>query len=74
MLAVPSTPTPPALDAAIIAVPSDDAVTQALQLVRGGGQVLLFAHTKRNKAAENRKQKFQPIPPVLNRFPISAFS
>jgi L-iditol 2-dehydrogenase len=38
---------PHQLDAAIIAVPSDDAVTQALQLVRGGGQVLLFAHTKR---------------------------
>jgi L-iditol 2-dehydrogenase len=35
------------LDSAIIAVPSDDAVQQALQLVRGGGQVLLFAHTKR---------------------------
>ena len=30
-----------------MAVPSDDAVMQALQLVRGGGQVLLFAHTKR---------------------------
>jgi L-iditol 2-dehydrogenase len=28
------------LDAAIIAVPSDDAVTQALRLVRGGGQIL----------------------------------
>ena len=35
------------LDAAIIAVPSDAAVQQALQLVRGGGQVVLFAHTKR---------------------------
>jgi L-iditol 2-dehydrogenase len=35
------------LDSAIIAVPSDAAVQQALQLVRGGGQVLLFAHTKR---------------------------
>ncbi len=35
------------LDAAIIAVPSDAAVTQALSLIRGGGQVLLFAHTKR---------------------------
>jgi L-iditol 2-dehydrogenase len=35
------------LDSAIIAVPSDAAVAQALQLVRGGGQVLLFAHTKR---------------------------
>jgi L-iditol 2-dehydrogenase len=40
------------LDAAIIAVPSDAAVQQALQLVRGGGQVLLFAHTKRGAATE----------------------
>src|SRR5471032_1695576 len=38
---------PTMLDAAIIAVPSDTAVMQSLQLVRGGGQVLLFAHTKR---------------------------
>jgi L-iditol 2-dehydrogenase len=38
---------PATLDAAIIAVPSDDAVKQALQLIRGAGQVLLFAHTKR---------------------------
>src|SRR3984957_18211641 len=36
------------LDSAIIAVPSDDAVHQAFQLVRGGGQILLFAHTKRS--------------------------
>jgi L-iditol 2-dehydrogenase len=42
------------LDAAIVAVPSDAAVHQALQLVRGGGQVLLFAHTKR---PEVRSQK-----------------
>ena len=35
------------LDAAVIAVPSDAAVRQAFQLVRGGGQILLFAHTKR---------------------------
>lgn len=35
------------LDAAVIAVPSDEAVLQAQRLVRGGGQVLLFAHTKR---------------------------
>ncbi len=35
------------LDAAIIAVPSDAAVQQALHAVRGGGQILLFAHTKR---------------------------
>ena len=38
---------PRGLDAAVIAVPSDAVVQQALQLVRGGGQVLLFAHTKR---------------------------
>jgi L-iditol 2-dehydrogenase len=39
------------IDAAIIAVPSDAVVQQALQLVRGGGQILLFAHTKRNSLA-----------------------
>ncbi|HEY1662355.1 MAG TPA: alcohol dehydrogenase catalytic domain-containing protein [Verrucomicrobiae bacterium] len=39
------------LDSAIIAVPFDDAVSQALQLVRGAGQVLLFAHTKRKSSA-----------------------
>jgi L-iditol 2-dehydrogenase len=38
----------PQLDSAIIAVPSDAAVHQALRLVRGGGQILLFAHTKRS--------------------------
>lgn len=36
------------LDAAVIAVPSDDAITRSIQLIRGAGQVLLFAHTKRN--------------------------
>jgi L-iditol 2-dehydrogenase len=35
------------LDAAVIAVPSDDGVRQAFRLVRGGGRILLFAHTKR---------------------------
>jgi L-iditol 2-dehydrogenase len=35
------------IDAAIIAVPADEAVQQALQLVRGAGKILLFAHTKR---------------------------
>jgi L-iditol 2-dehydrogenase len=35
------------LDAAVIAVPSDAAVQQALQLIRCGGQLMLFAHTKR---------------------------
>jgi L-iditol 2-dehydrogenase len=35
------------LDAAILAVPSGDALEAAFQRVRGAGQVLLFAHTKR---------------------------
>ncbi|MDB6026383.1 MAG: Alcohol dehydrogenase GroES domain protein [Verrucomicrobiales bacterium] len=40
------------IDAAIIAVPSDSAVQQAQQLLRGGGQILLFAHTVRGKVSE----------------------
>ena len=51
------------LDSAIIAVPSDAAVTQALQLVRGGGQILLFAHTKRSesgRAAAGRAELLRP--------------
>jgi L-iditol 2-dehydrogenase len=40
-------PRPSTFDAAVIAVPSDAAVHQALQLVRSGGQVLLFAHTRK---------------------------
>jgi L-iditol 2-dehydrogenase len=39
------------LDAAVIAVPSDAAVTQAQELVRGAGQILLFAHTRRGVPA-----------------------
>lgn len=39
------------LDAAVIAVPVDAVVQQALALVRGAGQVLLFAHTKRGAVA-----------------------
>ncbi len=35
------------LDAAVIAVPSDAVVREAQTFVRGGGQVLLFAHTRR---------------------------
>ena len=42
------------LDAAVIAVPSDAAVLEALQLVRGGGQVLLFAHTRRSDAGSQK--------------------
>jgi L-iditol 2-dehydrogenase len=37
------------LDAAVIAVPSDAVVREAQALVRGGGQVLLFAHTRRGE-------------------------
>ncbi len=40
------------IDAAIIAVPSDAAVQQAQQLMRGGGQILLFAHTVRGKKSD----------------------
>jgi len=39
------------LDAAVIAVPSDDVVREAQQLLRGGGQVLLFSHTRRGEQA-----------------------
>lgn len=35
------------LDAAVIAVPSDAVALEAQTLLRGGGQLLLFAHTKR---------------------------
>ena len=42
----------PALDAAIIAVPADAALAEAMQLIRGAGQVLLFAHTKRGALTE----------------------
>jgi len=38
------------LDAAVLAVPVDALVTRALQLVRGGGAVMLFAHTQRGSA------------------------
>jgi L-iditol 2-dehydrogenase len=51
-------PRPSTFDAAIIAVPSDQAVQQAFELVRGAGQILLFAHTKRIapvKPVEGRK-------------------
>jgi L-iditol 2-dehydrogenase len=40
------------LDAAIVTVPSDDVVKKALELVRGGGQILLFAHTRRGEQLE----------------------
>jgi L-iditol 2-dehydrogenase len=46
----PPAPAPrPPFDAAVIAVPSDAVVREAQALVRGGGQVLLFAHTRRGE-------------------------
>ncbi len=39
------------LDAAVIAVPSDEVVREAQALVRGAGQILLFAHTRRGTPA-----------------------
>ncbi len=47
------------LDAAVIAVPSNSVVQQALQLVRGGGQLMLFAHTKRIAKSEVQSPKFK---------------
>jgi L-iditol 2-dehydrogenase len=40
------------LDAAIIAVPSDEAADKATNLVRGGGKILLFAHTRKGLASQ----------------------
>jgi L-iditol 2-dehydrogenase len=40
------------LDAAVIAVPSDHVVRQAQTLLRGGGQLLLFSHTRRGEQTE----------------------
>ena len=55
------------LDAAIIAVPSDAAVQQALQLIRCGGQVLLFAHTKRNQPiAAGRAERLHRRPAAFS--------
>jgi L-iditol 2-dehydrogenase len=37
------------LDAAVIAVPLDSVVQEAQELLRGGGQLLLFSHTRRGE-------------------------
>ena len=58
-------------DAAIIAVPSDDAVQQALHLARGGGQVLLFAHTKRS--VQHGRADLPVGQDARQRVPASAF-
>jgi L-iditol 2-dehydrogenase len=69
-----SGPRPPALDAAIVAVPSDAVVQQSLQLVRGGGQVLLFAHTKRiGKSKIQKRSHPNPALPASH-FPLDLAS
>lgn len=40
------------LDAAIVTVPSDQAVITAQRLIRGGGSVLVFGHTRRGVSTE----------------------
>ncbi len=40
------------VDAVVIAVPIDRVVREALELVRGGGKVLIFAHTLRGAGCE----------------------
>jgi len=40
------------LDAAVIAVPSDSVAREAQALLRGGGQLMLFAHTRRGVPTE----------------------
>ena len=40
------------VDAAIVCAPSDAAVAECMQLVTGGGKVLVFAHTKRGAVAD----------------------
>jgi len=43
---------PTMVDAAVLAVPSDAALKHAFDVVRGAGQILLFAHTKRGALSE----------------------
>ncbi|MGA2556208.1 MAG: alcohol dehydrogenase catalytic domain-containing protein [Verrucomicrobiota bacterium] len=50
------------LDAAVVAVPSQAAVLQALELVRGSGKVLLFAHTHRGAGAVLHTGAFPQTP------------
>jgi L-iditol 2-dehydrogenase len=57
------------LDAAVIAVPSDAAVQQALQLIRCGGQIMLFAHTKRlaqSKVPNRSRSQFSLQPSAFS--------
>ena len=63
------------LDAAVLAVASDEALKQAFELVRAGGHILLFAHTKR--PPQNRQST--PIhqstnPSIQGFFPVDLSS
>jgi L-iditol 2-dehydrogenase len=60
------------LDACVITVPSDEVARQALQLVRGGGQVLLFAHTKRAEAGSRKSKVRVPIAGARPSFSLPA--
>jgi L-iditol 2-dehydrogenase len=57
------------LDAAVIAVPSDEVMRQAQGWLRGGGQILLFAHTKR---AEDGSRKTEAGSPTSALRPLSS--
>jgi L-iditol 2-dehydrogenase len=66
------------LDAAVIAVPSDEVVRQAQTWLRGGGQLMLFAHTKRAPTLNPVKGRgphgaLRPQPSTLN-FPLDLAS
>jgi L-iditol 2-dehydrogenase len=57
------------LDAAVLAVPSDAALEDAFQRIRGAGQILLFAHTKRagvlgSAGVPPAKRENRPIPGI----------
>jgi len=63
------------VDAAVVAVPSQAAVLQALELVRGSGKILLFAHTHRgphSRLALPPPEAPHPSQPSHNSHPSSS--
>jgi L-iditol 2-dehydrogenase len=52
------------LDAAVLAVPSDAALEEAFRRVRGAGQILLFAHTKRPSPNPRTQESKNPSLPT----------
>ena len=61
---------PTVVDAAVLAVPSDAALAQAFQMVRGAGQILLFAHTKRPNKGKAESGKRESGNPASGLFPM----